>query len=124
MKKLALLAVVAAGFAAPVAAEGDAEMGEKLFRRCSVCHVLEEGGRKVGPSLYGLFGRESGSVDGFRYSEAMKNAGIVWNEETLDGYLADPRGYIKGNRMAFPGLRKEQERADVIAYLKEATKAE
>lgn len=110
-------------FSSASIAEGDAAAGEKVFKKCQVCHVLEPGGRKIGPSLYGIFGRTAGTLEGFRYSPAMSNSGIVWDEETLSAYLENPRQYIKGNRMAFAGLRKEEDRADVIAYLKEATAA-
>lgn len=97
---------------------GDAEQGRRVFARCRSCHVLEEGVNRVGPSLYGIFGRETGSVDGFRYSEANANADITWTAETMFEYLENPREYIPGTIMAFPGLRDEQDRADVIAYMK------
>ena len=78
--------------------------------------------RKPGrPHLVGLFGRQAGSVEGFKYSDAMKESGVTWSEETIAEYIADPRGYIKGNRMAFVGLKDDEEIADLIAYLKEAT---
>lgn len=102
-------------------ADGDPEDGEKVFNKCRACHTADEAQNKVGPHLVGLFGRQAGSVEDFRYSPAMKESGITWNEETLAAYLADPRGYVKGNRMAFVGLRDEEEIADLIAYLKEAT---
>lgn len=115
-------ALAIAGYAAPAAAqEGDPVSGGKIYKRCQVCHALKEGQHRVGPSLHGVVGREAGSAEGFnRYSPAMQNAGIVWNDEELSNYLADPRGYIPGNRMAFPGLPKEQDRLDVIAFLKQA----
>ncbi|MGF1462660.1 MAG: c-type cytochrome [Maricaulaceae bacterium] len=126
MKRLAVLAALVGGFALPAAAQdaipdGDAAAGERIFARCKACHVLEEGTNRVGPSLYGLFGRTAGSVEGFRYSEANKNSGVVWNDETLFAYLENPRAYMPGNRMAFGGLRDAQQRADVIAYLKANT---
>ena len=96
---------------------GDPEQGRRVFARCRSCHVLEEGVNRVGPSLYGIFGRETGSVEGFRYSEANANAGITWTHETMFEYLENPREYIPGTIMAFPGLRDEQDRADVIAYI-------
>ena len=102
-------------------AQGDSAAGEKVFNKCKVCHAADEPQNKVGPHLGGLVGRTAGSVEDFRYSNAMKDSGITWSEETLAEYLADPRGYIKGNRMAFVGLKDEEEIADVIAYLKEAT---
>lgn len=103
-------------------ADGDVEAGKKAFAKCKACHQLETGKKGVGPSLAGLFGRKAGTVEDFKYSDAMKNKGITWNEETLAAYLADPKGYIPGNKMVFPGIKKEKELADVIAYLKEATK--
>jgi cytochrome c len=96
---------------------GDPEAGRRVFARCRSCHVLEEGVNRVGPSLYGIVGREAGSVEGFRYSEANANSGVTWTEENLFEYLENPREYIPGTIMAFPGLRDEQDRADVIAYI-------
>lgn len=122
MRNTFLFAVSAVmALASPASAEGDAAKGEKLFSRCKVCHVLEPGGKKLGPSLYGVFGRTAGTLEGFKYSPAMANSGLVWDEETLSGYLENPRTYIKGNRMAFPGLRNPKQREDLIAYLKVAT---
>lgn len=102
-------------------AQGDPEKGERVFNKCKVCHVADEEKNKVGPTLVGIFGRPAGSVEGFKYSDAMKESGVTWDEETLAAYVADPKGYIKGNKMAFAGLKKEQEIADLIAYLQEVT---
>ena len=103
-------------------AAGDAAKGEKIFRKCKACHALEAGKKKIGPSLNGVFGRKAGGVDGFKYSKAMAGSGITWDETTIGEYLASPKTYIPKNRMAFPGLKKEQDRADLIAYLMDATK--
>jgi cytochrome c len=90
-----------------------------VFARCRSCHVLDEGVNRVGPSLYGIFGRPAGSVEGFRYSEANTNSGVVWSGETMFEYLENPREYIPGTIMAFPGIRDAQDRADLIAYIKD-----
>ena len=102
-------------------AQGDAEAGGKVFNKCKACHVADEAQNRVGPHLVGLFGRQAGSVEGFKYSDAMKGSGVTWSEETISEYIADPRGYIKGNRMAFVGLKDEEDIANLVAYLKEAT---
>jgi cytochrome c len=102
-------------------AQGDPAAGEKVFNKCRACHVADEPQNRVGPHLVGLFGRKAGSVEGFKYSEAMKGSGVTWSEETISEYIADPRGYIKGNRMAFVGLKDQEDVANLVAYLKEAT---
>jgi cytochrome c len=107
--------------AAPALAEGDAAAGEKLFVKCKTCHTLEAGKNKVGPSLAGLMGRPAASVADFNYSDAMKASGITWDESTLGEYLADPKGKVPGNKMVFPGMKKDEDRANLIAYLKTAT---
>ena len=113
-----LFAVLASG---PVLAEGDPAKGEKVFRKCKACHVVNEEKNRVGPHLVAIIGRSAGAVEGFKYSKAMKESGITWTEENLSAYLSDPRGFIKGNRMAFAGLKKEVEIVNVIAYLKQAS---
>jgi len=98
--------------------EADYDAGRRLFRRCSSCHtVAEGGGNRVGPNLYGVFGREAGSVGNFNYSSALETAGFVWTAEQLDGWLANPREFLPGNRMSFVGLREETDRRNVIAYV-------
>ncbi len=117
---LGLTAATAGGALAQQAA-GDPAKGQKVFVRCQACHVVNQPQNRVGPTLQGLFGRKAGSVEGFKYSDANKNSGVVWDEATLDQYLTDPKAYMPGNKMAFPGLKKPDERADVIAYLKQAS---
>ncbi|WP_339831760.1 cytochrome c family protein [uncultured Parvibaculum sp.] len=113
---------------AALAEEADPAAGEKLFARCKACHTLDEGGKNgIGPNLHGLFGRTAGSVEGVNYSKAMKakgEEGLVWNEETLSAYLERPAALVKGTNMAFPGLKKPEDRANLIAYLKQETGAE
>ena len=118
----AFAALVLGLSAAGAQAAGDAEAGKKAFAKCKACHQLEAGKNGVGPTLKGVFGRKSGTVDGFKYSDAMKAKAVTWNEETIAAYMADPKGYIPGNKMVFPGIKKESELADIIAYLKDATK--
>jgi cytochrome c len=97
---------------------GDTARGKRIFAQCATCHSPEQGVNRVGPSLYGIVGRHSGSIPGFRYSEANRNSGITWTEQEMFNYLENPRARIPGTIMAFVGLRNAQQRADVIAYLK------
>src|SRR3546814_7712734 len=114
-------AALARALRSAASAACDAASGEQVFKRCTACQAVgEDAKNKVGPQLNGVVGRAAGTVEGFKYSKAMAAAGaggLVWSAAALDAYLADPKGYIKGNRMSFAGLRKEAERADVIAYL-------
>ena len=98
---------------------GDVAKGEKAFKRCKACHLVDKEKHKTGPHLVNLFGREAGSLEDYKkYSKAIKASGIIWNEETLDGFLTKPKAYLKGTKMAYAGLKKEADRANVIAYLK------
>jgi cytochrome c2 len=100
---------------------GDAAAGQAGFTQCKACHSLEAGKNGIGPSLHGVFGRPSGAVPGFNYSDAMKKAGVTWGDDTLFKYLADPKAFVPGDKMPFPGIKDEQKRRDVIAYLKTAS---
>jgi cytochrome c len=121
-----IVAAVAAAFLAATpgvaSAEADLAKGKRAYNKCAACHTLQEGRHRIGPSLYGMFGREAGTVNNYAYSTAMKKSTVVWDEKTLDGYIANPRQFMPGTKMAFPGIRDAQERADLIAYLKEATR--
>lgn len=101
---------------------GDAAAGEKVFAACRTCHVFDEGVNRVGPSLHKIVGRKSGSVAGFNYSDANKNSGITWTPDVLFDYLKDPKAYIPGTKMAFPGVKDDQKRADLVAYLEAQSK--
>merc|ERR1712159_317658 len=108
-----------AGIAMPGPDDGNAAKGAKLFKaKCATCHTANEGGpNKQGPNLFGVIGRKSGQVAGFKYTKANVESGIEWTNQTMFDYLKDPKKYIKGTNMAFPGFKKEQDRADVVAYL-------
>jgi cytochrome c len=92
--------------------------GQTQFKQiCATCHTSEPNKNKIGPTLFGLLGRKAGSAPGFNYSDAMRNAGIVWDEQSLDKYLADPKGVVPGNKMPYLGVKKPEARKDIIAYL-------
>ena len=97
----------------------DAAKGEKLFTKCKACHNADAPKNKVGPYLVGIVGRKAGSADGYtKYSKAIKDSGIVWDEANLDKWLTNPKGMYPGTKMIYPGLKKAEDRADVIEYLK------
>jgi cytochrome c len=119
MKKYMVLAAAAAGILMALPAQaGDVKAGEKVFRKCKSCHYVDQEKNKTGPHLVNIIGRAAGSVDGFKYSKAMKDSGLTWDEATLAEFLKKPKDYLKGTKMAFAGLRKDTEIADLIAYLK------
>lgn len=103
-------------------AAGDPAAGEKVFKgKCGACHNATDAKNKVGPSLMGVYDRKAGMAADFKYSDATKASGIVWNEANLASYLKDPKGFIAGNKMTFVGLKDDQQIADVIAYLRQAS---
>lgn len=122
-RALAALALAAAALASASAAEaaGDAAKGEKVFKKCGACHAVgPEAKNKVGPVLTGIVGRPAASIADFAYSDAMKAKGaegLVWTEEEIGHFIENPKAYVPGTKMSFAGLKKEDERADVIAYL-------
>lgn len=115
----ALMTLFAAGVAR---ADGDAARGEAKFGDCAACHQLEAGANNVGPSLHGIFTRKAGDIPDFRYSPAIKRSGITWTPETLDKFISDPQAMVPANRMPYAGMASAGDRADLIAYLQNATK--
>jgi cytochrome c len=100
-----------------------AESGERTFnQQCKACHTVEKGGAStIGPNLFGVIGRKAGSAPGFAFSDAMKTSGITWDESSLADYLKDPKAKVPDGKMAFAGLKRPPQLADLIAYLKKAT---
>ena len=98
-------------------AEGDPALGKTVFNKCAACHSIKAGENKIGPSMHGIVGRPSHSVEGFNYSEPMKAYSVTWDRPTLDAYLVNPRATVPGTRMIFAGLKTEEERSNLIAYL-------
>ena len=112
------LAALASVLASNIArADGDPALGKVQFNKCAACHSAKAGENKIGPSLNGVVGRPSHSIEGFSYSDAMKAYNVTWTNEELNKYLENPRGVVAGTKMIFVGLKKEDERANLIAYL-------
>ncbi len=115
---VALAAALALASGSAMAA-GDAAKGAKVFKKCKACHTVNKGGKnRVGPNLFGIAGAKAAAVKKFRYSKAMKKSGLTWDDGTLDKFLIKPKKFLKGTKMGFAGLKKDGQRADVIAYLK------
>ena len=113
------------GFATQASAQsGDATRGQRVFnQQCRACHTLEkDGAQTAGPNLHGVFGRKAGTAAGFEFSEAMKTSGIVWDETTMAEYNRDPKAKVPGTKMVFNGVKNAGQLADLVAFLKEATK--
>lgn len=123
MKRLVVAALAATASLSSAYAEGDPSRGQRDFRACAPCHSLQTDRNMTGPSLAGLWGRKAGSLPSFeRYSDALKSSGIIWDDRTLDGWLADPQAMVPGNDMPFEGIKDSHARADLLAFLKEAAK--
>lgn len=117
-----LIFIAAVVFDRPASAQANMDRGEKLFLRCVGCHTVSTArASKAGPDLNKLFSRTVGSLAGYPYSRALKDAGFQWTEARLDAWLQDPNGYLPGNKMAFAGLSRPEDRRDLIAYVKYAT---
>jgi cytochrome c len=112
-------ALLALGAAQPASAQ-DVENGAEVFKKCRACHQIGEDAKNaVGPVLNGLLGRKSGTIEGFSYSDANKGSGVVWDEATFAKYIADPRAFMPGTKMAFAGLKDPEDVKDLIAFLKQ-----
>ena len=116
---IALAAAVAGCLSISLSAHAqNVETGQKAFKQqCGLCHDTAAGKNRIGPSLFGVVGRKTGAVDGFHYSDANKNSGLTWDQATLDKYLADPRGTVPGTTMTYAGVKNDEQRRDIIAFL-------
>ena len=123
MKRIVLAALFVATGLGQASAQ-DAVAGEKVFLVCKACHQVGDSAKNaVGPVLNGLFGRTAGTVEGYSYSDANKNSGIIWNEGTFSEYIKDPKAKVPGTKMAFAGIKDEQKIKDLTAYLHTFDKA-
>lgn len=123
MKRILAIACILSGTAGAAQAQ-DAAAGEKVYAVCRPCHQVGETAKNgVGPILNGLFGRKSGTIEGYSYSDANKNSGITWDEATFMDYIKDPRAKIPGTKMVYAGLKDEQRTKDLIAFLKQFDKS-
>ena len=116
---LSALVMATVSFSSVSFAEGDAVKGKKVFKKCKACHSVNDGGKNlVGPNLFGIVGSKSAQKAGYKYSKAMIASGLTWDEATLETFLAKPKALVKKTKMTFAGLKKDKQRANVIAYLK------
>src|SRR5258708_16853274 len=124
MKRFGITVLLMLAFFSPALAQnGDATRGQRDFRACAPCHLLESDRNMTGPSLANLWGRKAGSLPSFeRYSDALKSSGIIWDDRSLDGWLTDPQAMVPENEMPFEGIKDVAVRADLLAFLKDATK--
>jgi len=119
---LTFVTMVSAELSPTLAKQGDTNNGQRIFGTCAACHSLEPNRSMTGPSLADLWNRKAGSLASFpRYSSALKSSGGVWNDKTLDDWITNPQHFIPGNEMTFPGIKNDQRRADLLAFLKQAT---
>lgn len=118
-----ILIIAALFLAAASSNEDTIARGERVFNKCKICHSLEEGKNKVGPSLYGLFDRKIGTVEKYRYSKAMKNLDFVWDDIILNVFIEKPKIVVPKTKMRFAGVKKNIDRVALIEYLREATKS-
>lgn len=115
----AVVALMATAQVGAIELEGDPAAGQRAYSLCLSCHAVHAEAERIGPHLVAIYGREAGAVEGFDYSQALAESGVIWEESSLDAFLANPHDFIPGNRMAFAGIRDPQRRADIIAYLRQ-----
>ncbi len=117
MRKLLIAATALLISAGLASAEGDVKAGKKAFKKCKACHTVKAGKNKTGPTLFSILGQTAGQVDGFKYSDAMANSDIVWDEETLTAFLTKPKKFLPGTKMSFAGFKKPEDIENLLAYL-------
>jgi len=122
LSAVAVVSAVLPARAEPAADDATLKVGQRVFLLCQSCHSVEKDGlNKIGPNLWGVFGRKAGSKPDYKYSDALKNLNVVWSEKTLDGWLTSPKDFAPGTRMDFRGIDNPENRKALIAYLKQQT---